>query len=154
MNLSAHCHVGCAAGTHLQTQSQHTMSAGQLQMMITLFETGHVHAHEEINVVPLIDVLLVLVVALLVAMPVMTQSLSVRVPQTAPITAGADTQTPLRVVIDANGQVQWPDGKDFSDPQRTLKVQADAAVPYEAVAKILAEASAAGMKSIDLLTRR
>jgi biopolymer transport protein ExbD len=108
----------------------------------------------DINVVPLIDVLLVLLVTLLVSLPVLTQQLSIRVPKTAQGKAAQAVRLPLRVQIDATGQVVWPDGENFADPSRPVLVEADAKAPYESVARVVAKASGAGMSSVRLVTQR
>lgn len=140
-----------------QSDNKVTTAQQASVQLLALLQSRHQTSstrHNDINVVPLIDVLLVLLVALLVALPTLTQQLSVTLPKTRD---GVRTETPqpsVRAIIAADASVRWPDGKDFSNPDRPLVIEADAAVAYDAVAKVLAEASAAGMHSIELLTRR
>lgn len=145
----------CAVGHSVGHAAGHlALSRDEVTSLIRLLESPQSHVSEEINVVPLIDVLLVLLVALLVALPVLTQQMAISVPQTATVAASHVKQSPLHVLIDGSGIIRWPDGKDFSNPNRPLIVQADASVAYDVVAKVLADASTAGMRSIELMTRR
>lgn len=112
------------------------------------------HIDSDINVVPLIDVLLVLLVVLLISLPVVTQQLTVNLPRTATAPQTNKPAQPLRVVIDQLGKTSWPDGKDFSDAHRSLQIEADAKAPYEALAQVVAEASSSGLSSIRFVTLR
>lgn len=59
-------------------------------------------ALSEINVTPLVDVMLVLVIILLVTAPLLTQSVHVTLPKTVQTTADVNEQ-PLQLGIDAQG---------------------------------------------------
>jgi len=61
-------------------------------------------AVSEINVTPLVDVMLVLVIILLVTAPLLTQSVKVNLPKTAQTTADVKDQ-PLQLGIDAQGAI-------------------------------------------------
>jgi biopolymer transport protein ExbD len=79
----------------------------------------------EINVTPLIDVLLVLLIIFIVIMPIMIKSEALEVPQTAPAGSVADVE-PLTVTIKNDLQVMYNDGdKDAPiqavDLARTLR---------------------------------
>jgi biopolymer transport protein ExbD len=58
----------------------------------------------DINVTPLVDVMLVLVIILLVTAPLLTQSVHVTLPKTAETTADIKQQ-PLQLGIDAQGVI-------------------------------------------------
>ena len=62
------------------------------------------NALSEINVTPLVDVMLVLVIILLVTAPLLTQSVHVNLPKTAQTTADVHKQ-PLQLGIDAQGAI-------------------------------------------------
>lgn len=61
-------------------------------------------AVSEINVTPLVDVMLVLVIILLVTAPLLTQSVNVALPKTASTTPDTQKQ-PMQLGIDAQGSI-------------------------------------------------
>lgn len=116
-----------------------------------------------INVTPLVDVMLVLVVVLILAAPVLAAALRVQLPQaqgTAPIMAPAAQQA-LALELDAQGGL-WIDGQVMDEaalherlaalaaanPQAELQLRADAAVPYGRVVAVMGWAHAAGLMRI------
>ncbi len=120
----------------------------------------------EINMVPLIDVMLVLLVIFIVTAPLLTNS----VPLELPRTNAAATETRPETVefsIDASGNLYW-DGQSVSrdeagarfaeaarrDPQPAIHLRADGAVPYRFVAETLADASRAGLARIGFISAR
>ncbi len=118
----------------------------------------------EINVTPLVDVMLVLLIIFMVTAPMMQQGIDVKLPETAP--SGIETQeNPFVVVIKRDSRIFL--GKNpivMSKLQNKLKaifearqkkeiyVQADREVPYGVVAEALAEIRAAGIFGIGLVT--
>ncbi|GGY85216.1 protein TolR [Marinobacter zhanjiangensis] len=87
----------------------------------------------EINVVPYIDVMLVLLVIFMVTAPMLTQGVKVELPETTsdPIQAEKDTESVV-VSVDANGAYYLQVGDEGSDPMPLGQVQ-------EMVGKIMAE---------------
>jgi biopolymer transport protein ExbD len=119
----------------------------------------------EINLVPLIDVLLVLVVVLIVAAPLLGRAVKLELPR-ADATPRAVTGERIEVAIDAAGTLHWNGRAVARDelaqrlavaaqrvPQPELHLRADAAVPYRAVAQALADAAAAGLSRIGFVTQ-
>lgn len=117
----------------------------------------------DINIVPLVDVILVLLVIFIVAAPLITQAVKVDLPRTQsqPVrSAGA----PVVVTIDARGDVFWdgaPVGPDQFEaraselavqPDARMHIEADRAVPYDAVAQVLAAAARAGVRQLGFVT--
>lgn len=115
----------------------------------------------EINVTPLVDVMLVLLVVFIVTAPLLTQAVGVKLPKT--VATGVSAPVKHKTVdIDAQGGVKLDDvlldddqlqrqlitlvgaQKDFE-----LRVQADTAVPYGRVAQVMAIAQKA---QVDKLT--
>ena len=121
----------------------------------------------EINMVPLIDVMLVLLVIFMIAAPLLTHSVPVNLPQTAgsnqPVSPPG---SPLVVSIKADGSLYLGE-KPLSrvDLQRSMQAQArlDAAremhlradrdTPYHFVAETLADAADAGLTRIGFVGR-
>lgn len=125
----------------------------------------------EINVVPYIDVMLVLLVIFMVTAPMMTQGVKVDLPETTsdPIQADKDVES-IVVSVDTNGAYYLEVGDKGSDPmalgelrsqvskilsQRAnseVLVRGDEHVEYGTVVRLMAELQGAGASSIGLIT--
>ena len=123
------------------------------------------HTVSEINMVPLIDVMLVLLVIFIVTAPLLSHSININVPQAS--AQPVDQKPPvIDLAIDANGQLFWNEnavGIDqlmdkFSlearaDPQPVLQIRADRDTRYETLAHVMSQAKAAGIKRLGFITR-
>ena len=114
----------------------------------------------EINMVPLIDVVLVLLVIFIVTAPLLTNAVKLDLPKAS---STADIQKPEKVefAIDATGSLFWK-GERISRadaaarflaegqkrPQPEIYLRADQNVPYRYVAETLADASKAGLAKV------
>jgi biopolymer transport protein ExbD len=136
---------------------------------------GHAFGHDdddellsEINMVPLIDIMLVLLVVFIITMPVLHHAVNVQLP-----IASSQVQrqqpadaAPLKLGIDAQGQytingqpvANWQALKaDLSkaakqQPQPALHIQADQNARYDAVAKLMSVARQAGLVHLAFVT--
>ena len=114
----------------------------------------------EINMVPLIDVVLVLLVIFIVTAPLLTNVVKLDLPKA---TSTADIQKPEKVefAIDANGALYWKGERitredaiaRFAEegrkrPQPEVYLRADQNVPYRYVAETLADASKGGLSKV------
>ncbi|MBN9490154.1 MAG: biopolymer transporter ExbD [Alphaproteobacteria bacterium] len=114
----------------------------------------------EINMVPLIDVVLVLLVIFIVTAPLLTNAVKLDLPKA---TSNADVQKPDKVefAIDGTGSLFWNGerlsreeaAQRFADegkkrPQPEIYLRADQNVPYRYVAEMLADASKAGLSKV------
>ncbi len=122
-------------------------------------------AMSEINVTPLVDVMLVLVIILLITAPLLTQSVHVTLPKTAETTANVKDQ-PLQLAIDAQGVITL--NKQAVANQSALEtilknelvknkevavhLYADQAVVYKKVAEVMATVQHAGIAKIAFVT--
>lgn len=118
-------------------------------------------AMSEINVTPLVDVMLVLVIILLVTAPLLTQSVNVKLPKTAETVADTQAQ-PLQLGIDAQGSITLNKTSisDLAALETALKSEfakdaeigvhlyADQAVVYAKVAEVMATVQHAGISKI------
>ena len=123
------------------------------------------NALSEINVTPLVDVMLVLVIILLVTAPLLTQSVHVNLPKTAQTTADIHKQ-PLQLGIDAQGAITINKNPivDLTTLESTLKTElektpdigvhlyADKAVVYEKLAEVMATVQHAGITKMAFVT--
>ena len=125
----------------------------------------------DINVVPYIDVMLVLLVIFMVTAPMMTQGVKVDLPETSsdPIQPDKNVES-IIVSVDANGAYYVEVGDKGSDPlslgelreqvskilsQRAssdILVRGDEHVEYGTVVRLMAELQGAGASSIGLIT--
>ena len=114
----------------------------------------------EINMVPLIDVVLVLLVIFIVTAPLLTNVVKLDLPKA---TANADLQKPEKIefAIDAQGSLFWGGERVTREeamekfveagrkrPQPEVYLRADATVPYRYVSETLADASKGGLSKI------
>jgi biopolymer transport protein ExbD len=118
-------------------------------------------AMSEINVTPLVDVMLVLVIILLVTAPLLTQSVQVKLPKTTETIADTQAQ-PLQLGIDAQGAITLNKNpiSDLATLETALKSEfakdaeigvhlyADQAVVYAKVAEVMATVQHAGISKI------
>ncbi|MBK8288048.1 MAG: biopolymer transporter ExbD [Cellvibrionales bacterium] len=124
------------------------------------FDQGSPQPMSEINVTPLVDVMLVLLIIFMVCAPLMTQSINVNLPKAV----GASTQEKPETVslaIDSQGKLSW-NGESVADagltqcltelaakqPQPELHLIADKDVRYERVAQVMALVRAAGVSKM------
>ena len=118
----------------------------------------------EINVTPLVDVMLVLLIIFMVTAPMLTQGVDVNLPQANAKAMRADEER-LVITVDANSRIfigRQP--VEFNRMSRTLKAvvaqrtdrqvffRADRAVPYGFVVKVIAEARNAGIEKLGMVT--
>lgn len=124
------------------------------------FEQNSSQPMADINVTPLVDVMLVLLIIFMVCTPLMTQSIKVNLPKAV----GASTQEKpevIRLAIDAEGKLSW-NGESVADegltlcltelaakqPQPDLHLVADKDVRYERVAQVMAMVQHAGVSKM------
>ena len=125
----------------------------------------------EINVVPFVDIVLVLLVVFMVGAPLATQGVSVNLPVTRPSNLAVADEAPLVVTVNEEGQYSLADaGEDRGEkdleqivrhlralvrrgPQPAVVVRADSRVSYDRVALLLTEIRAAGVSRVGLITR-
>jgi biopolymer transport protein TolR len=119
----------------------------------------------EINVTPLVDVMLVLLIIFMVAAPLMTVGVPVNLPKTAAAKVSQPKQ-PVVISIDAQGQpfldkepltpdVMMPRLKELAgaDPSQVVLVRGDRVVPYGRIVEIMGQVSAAGFSKVSLIAQ-
>lgn len=124
----------------------------------------------EINVVPYIDVMLVLLVIFMVTAPMLTEGVQVELPQTFAKTMAKDQEEPVVVSVDAKGQYYINIGDNTDKPLSTedlvtrvaavmrhrpgqgVYIKGDKSVNYGAVVTIMAQLQKAGVARVGLMT--
>ena len=129
----------------------------------------------DINVTPLVDVMLVLLIIFMVTAPAMSYPTEVDLPQptVTPPTPPVDPPEPIRIRIDAGGTVSWNgsptpistlqaqfdvegargDVGGALDPakQPTIEIETDKEAEYEVLAKVLSRAKNANLVKISFV---
>ncbi|MFZ5724000.1 MAG: ExbD/TolR family protein [Pseudomonadota bacterium] len=118
----------------------------------------------EINMTPLVDVMLVLLIIFMITMPVLTHAVKMDLPQAA---SAPEDMKPVHVTVDvdAAGRYRWNDeALDFAalegrlqaaahrQPQPEIHIRADRAVVYDKVAQLLSAAQRAHLVKIGFVT--
>lgn len=124
----------------------------------------------EINVVPYIDVMLVLLVIFMVTAPLITQGVKVDLPQASAKPLDEDSKPPLVASVDAEGKYYLSVGEDKAsaltgneiatlvaahlklNPGTPVVVKGDKNVRYEQVVQLMVLLQQAGVPSVGLMT--
>ena len=125
----------------------------------------------DINVVPYIDVMLVLLVIFMIAAPLMVQGVLVNLPEASADPLPVKKSEPLIVSVKNNGlvflEVESLDGQELNleqlnlnvsklldaDPSLQVVIRGDGKVEYEKIMTIMAELQSSGAKDIGLITK-
>jgi biopolymer transport protein TolR len=119
----------------------------------------------EINVTPLVDVMLVLLIIFMVTAPMMEQGLEVDLPNTTTQNIRVK-EPPLVITVKRDGKIHLAESAPFAldeleakldaildgDASREVFLRADEKVPYGIVAKVMARARAAGVEKLGMVT--
>ena len=127
-------------------------------------KTGDSSPMAEINMIPLIDVMLVLLVIFIITAPLLTHSVKVDLPRAAsnPNMTKPDN---VQLAINAEGLVYWNgevvdrsglrarmDAASHLKPQPEIHIRADGAVAYRKVAEVIADSAKAGLTRIGFIS--
>jgi biopolymer transport protein ExbD len=118
----------------------------------------------EINMTPLVDVMLVLLIIFIITVPVMKHSVNIDLPRASSEQQAIKPET-VRLSVDADGSYYVNDAKISDEelaprlkaaaaqnPQPDLHIRGDKAVRYERVAQAMAAAQQAGLRKIGFIT--
>jgi biopolymer transport protein ExbD len=118
----------------------------------------------EINMTPLVDVMLVLLIIFIITVPVITHSVKVDLPQASqqPTEVKPDVIT---LTVQRDGSLMWNDEEltfenlelrlqavALQEKQPELRIQGDKAVEYEKVVQVMAAAQRAGVEKLGFMT--
>jgi biopolymer transport protein ExbD len=118
----------------------------------------------EINMTPLVDVMLVLLIIFMITVPVMKHSVEIDLPRASSQPQDVKPQT-VRLSVDAQGQYWWNESpvrdedlpgmlraEAAREPQPELHIRGDKNVRYERVAQAMSAAQQAGLRRIGFIT--
>lgn len=118
----------------------------------------------EINMTPLVDVMLVLLIIFIITVPVITHSVKVDLPQASqqPTEVKPDVVT---LTVQRDGSLMWNDealtfenlelrlqAVAQQEKQPELRIQGDKAVEYEKVVQVMAAAQRSGIEKLGFMT--
>ena len=118
----------------------------------------------EINMTPLVDVMLVLLIIFIITVPVLTHSVNVDLPDANNVPADTKPDT-ISLAVSANGEIHWNQNVVSNteleqrlaeaakrDPQPEIHLRGDRAVAYEHVAKTMAAVQRSGITKLGFVT--
>jgi biopolymer transport protein ExbD len=118
----------------------------------------------EINMTPLVDVMLVLLIVFMITLPVMQHAVKVELPQASSQKNDVKPES-INLSVSAKGQVFWNNSPIDMDtlaiyaqkaaqksPQPEVQLRADKNVRYESVAQVLSTAKRSGLTKIGFVT--
>jgi len=124
-------------------------------------------AMSEINVTPFVDVMLVLLIIFMVAAPLLTVGVPIKLPETAATALPTEAEEPLTVALAADGAILVqnevverealiPLLRAVAEERTSSRVflRADGAIPYEGVMQIMGALNASGFNDIGLVTEQ
>ena len=127
-------------------------------------QTDNDEVMSEINMIPFIDVMLVLLIIFIITVPVIKHAVNIELPQ-ASLQKVLDKPENIRLSVDADGVYYWNDQRvedaEFAnrltaaaaqEPQPELHIRGDKAVRYERVAQAMASAQRSGVRKIGFIT--
>ena len=118
----------------------------------------------EINMTPLVDVMLVLLIIFIITVPVMKHSVNIDLPRASSSPQDTKPET-IRLSVDAKGQYYWNEqqvaqadlesrlqAEAAKQPQPELHIRGDKDTRYEFVAQAMAAAQRSGLRKIGFIT--
>jgi biopolymer transport protein ExbD len=119
----------------------------------------------EINVTPLVDVMLVLLIIFMITAPLMSHKIRIDLPQANPNVIDQPQPEPIDLAVKENGDLFYNDEPVTEailqaqllvaaqkSPQPELQIRADKTTQYQKVAAVMAAAKRAGMVKIGFIT--
>jgi biopolymer transport protein ExbD len=126
--------------------------------------SGETPPMAEINVTPMVDVMLVLLIIFMITAPLITHKIAIDLPQ-ASAAKNPDKPEIVTLSVDTEGKLYWNDQAVTADewkvrvrsaalkePQPELHLRAEKTTQYQLLAEIMADAQSAGMVRIGFVT--
>lgn len=119
----------------------------------------------EINVTPLVDVMLVLLIIFMITAPLMSHKVQVKLPDATILIEVDDYGRPITLSIKDNGEVFWNDElvsapmlesklalDALREPQPQIDIRADKTTPYRVIAEVMKTAKNSGFRKIGFVS--
>ena len=119
----------------------------------------------DINVTPLVDVMLVLLIIFMITAPLMSHKVKVDLPQATLEEKPEIDQPPITLAITANGQVYWNDEavtRDILDarlavlaqrtPQPQVDIRSDNITKYSVIHEVVTDVRQAGIRKVGFVS--
>ena len=119
----------------------------------------------DINVTPLVDVMLVLLIIFMITAPLMSHKIRIDLPQANPNVQEQNPPEPIDLAVKETGEIFWNDElvteamlqaqlrvSAQKNPQPELQIRADKDTKYQLIATVMANAKSAGMVKIGFIT--
>ena len=133
--------------------------------MATMSADDEDKAISEINVTPLVDVMLVLLIIFLITIPVITQSVKVDLPRAANIPTQTKPEN-INIAVDIDGNVYWntaliPNQEALlerikavavMDPQPEIHLRGDRGTAYEHIGRVMVACQRGGISKVGFIT--
>ena len=126
---------------------------------------GRSAAMSEINVTPFVDVMLVLLIIFMVAAPLLTVGVPIKLPKTAATALPTEKEEPLTITLAPDGKIMLQtteiDANDLivklqaisaERADKKVYLRADGSIPYSRVAQVMGALNAGGFRDIGLVT--
>jgi len=136
-----------------------------MAMNVGTSEGGEDEAISAINTTPLVDVMLVLLIIFLITIPVVTQSVGVKLPEETNVPRQTKPEN-IEIAVTRDGDVYWGmqpvrDNEDLvnrlkiiatQQPQPEVHIRGDQAGRYEFVGRVVFAAQRAGIQKVGFVT--
>ena len=122
---------------------------------------GEEEYNTTINVVPLVDIMLVMIIIFIITLPVMTHAVKIDLPRATPDQPPPNVEPPINIDVQYDGSVLWNGGpvtpQDLrsyiadaakKDPQPDVHVSVDRRAKYDSAAAVLFAVQRGGLKKI------
>ncbi|MBW8076440.1 MULTISPECIES: biopolymer transporter ExbD [Metallibacterium] len=119
----------------------------------------------EINVTPLVDVMLVLLIIFMITAPLAAHKIKVDLPTANPTVQPADKTGSVDLAVKNNGSLYWNDSKitenemkarfaveAAKNPQPEIHLRADRSIRFKEISRILSDAKQSGIIKIGFIT--
>ncbi len=119
----------------------------------------------DINVTPLVDVMLVLLIIFMITAPLMSHKIKVELPKANPNQTAADKMVPIDLAVREDGSMYWNDSaitnaelkarlavEAQKTPQPELQIRADKTIEYRTIWEVMSAAKGAGMVHVGFIT--
>lgn len=124
---------------------------------------SQIEVMSEINMTPLIDVMLVLLIVFMITLPAIHQAIQVDLPKTTSQHHQTTTTHSIDLTIDASGKIYWDQTpvdlalleqkmQAIASQEPDLQLRADRATRYEYVAEVMAMAQKNGLNKLSVIT--